>query len=179
MPEPISIPRRARGSALLFALAALLIIALGALFTLRGVLIDTGLTGRFGARAKDIPASDLALQWLVTQIEARTGEQPLEISAVGQPWYLATALQQPPTAAYWAACASGPTSTDTCATVPMPAGVPQTAYVFAQPTGRIDPYGCNTRGIEAIYYDLWVHTVDDNGLVAADTESLYKLCLPG
>ncbi len=176
LPLPIAVPARARGSALIFTLAALLIIALGTLFTLRGVLTDASLESHFAARQKNIPASDLALQWLVSQIEAQTSEQPLEIDAAGKPWFLATARASPPDAQYWASCASGVTSTDTCAEATMPAGVPQTAYVFAEPTGRTDPYACNTQGLEAIYYDLWVHTIDDNGAVSTDTESLYKLC---
>ncbi|MHB8409463.1 MAG: hypothetical protein ACYDHY_15450 [Acidiferrobacterales bacterium] len=176
-PSPVAVPARARGSALLFVLAALLIIALGTLFTLRGVLTDASLSGRFSARQKNIPASDLALQWLVSQIEAQASEQPLEIDAVGKPWFLSSPLTAPPSAQYWTSCANTATSTDTCAAVPLPSGVPQSAYVFAEPTGRVDAYACNTSKLEAIYYDLWVHTVDDNGAVATDTESLYKLCV--
>ncbi len=169
---------RSRGSALIFTLAALLVIALGALFTLRGVLTDAGLTGRFGERAKNVPASDLALQYLVTQIESRPAGQMLEIDAVGQPWYLATPLTAAPGPAYWTACENQPaTSQDTCAAVPMPAGVSQTAWVFVEPTGRTDSYACNTRNLDAVYYDLWVHTVDSQGTVATNTEALYKLCV--
>ncbi len=167
---------RQGGSALLFALAALIIIFLGALFTLRGALTDAGLTNRFSERQKDVQASDLALQWVASQIEATTTQQPLEVSATGKSWYLAAPLTLPPTPQYWTTCTSGSTSTDTCAAVPMPSGVPEVAYAFVQPTGRTDPYGCDTQGLDAIYYDIWVHTVVA-GSVASDTESLYKLCV--
>ncbi len=167
---------RQNGSALLFALAALIIIFLGTLFTLRGALTDAGLTNRFSERQKDVQASDLGLQWVVNQIETTTNEQPLEISAVGKSWYLGTALTAPPNAAYWTTCESNSTSTDTCAQVSMPSSVPEVAYAFVQPTGRTDPYGCNTQGLDAIYYDVWVHTVVASS-VSADTESLYKLCV--
>ncbi len=170
---------RQRGSALLFALAALIIIFLGTLFTLRGALTDAGLTNRFSERQKNIQASDLAQQWVVSQIETSASQQPLEISGVGKQWYLSNPLSAPPGSAtfpnYWTNCETGPSSTDTCAPVPMP-GVPEVAYAFVQPTGRTDPYACQTQGLVAIYYDVWVHTIIA-GSVATDTESLYKLCV--
>ena len=173
---------RQRGSALLFALAALIIIFLGTLFTLRGALTDAGLTNRFSERQKNIQASDLAQQWVASQIKttAMANEQPLEISGVGQQWYLSNPLSAPPGSNsfpnYWTNCETGPSSTDTCAPVPMP-GVPEVAYAFVQPTGRTDTSSCGTRQLIAMYYDIWVHTVIA-GSVATDTESLYKLCLP-
>ncbi len=174
--------RRQRGSALLFALVALLLVFLGAIFTLRGVLTDSGLTDRFSERQKDVQASDLALQWIVSQIAALGTTQALEISATGQPWYLSSPPVSPvptdwPLPAYWQTCSSTPTSTDTCVSVPMPSGVPQSALVFVEPTGRVDPYACNTQGLTAIYYDVWIHTTDARGGVSANTESLYKLCV--
>ena len=59
---------RQRGAILVYALIALLLIFLGALFALRGGLTDTGLTDRFSERQKNTQASDLALQWISTQI---------------------------------------------------------------------------------------------------------------
>lgn len=176
--------RRQRGSALLFALVALLLVFLGAIFTLRGVLTDSGLTDRFSERQKDVQASDLALQWIANQIALLGTTQALEISATGQTWYLSSPPVPPlpigwPLPAYWQTCSSSSTrtSTDTCAQVPMPAHVPQSALVFVEPTGRVDPYACNTQGLTAIYYDVWIHTTDARGGVSADTESLYKLCV--
>jgi len=170
--------QRQRGAVTLFALIALLLMFLGALYTFRGVLLDTSLTDKAAARQKDVQASDLALQWLTKQIIATSQGSPLETTASGQTWFLSA---QPggavtPTAAYWSACEQAPSATQTCAQVAMPSGVPQSAWVFAQPTGRTDAYACNTPGFVAIFYDLWVHTVDPRTGVAADTESLYKLC---
>ena len=179
--------RRQRGSALLFALVALLLVFLGAIFTLRGVLTDSGLTDRFSERQKDVQASDLALQWIANQIAILGTTQALEISATGKTWYLSSPPPPPvppppvppdwPPPAYWQSCSLTSTSTDACVAVPMPAGVPQSALVFVEPTGRVDPYACNTQGLTAIYYDVWIHTTDARGGVSADTESLYKLCV--
>ncbi|WP_156030245.1 hypothetical protein [Thiomonas sp. FB-Cd] len=173
---------RQGGAILLFALVALLIMFLGALFTLRGVLTDTGLTDRYSGRQKNIQTSDLALQWIANQIAALGNQQALEISAGAQPWYLNVQPAQTvvPTAAYWQTCMSNPTSTITCQAVPMPSNVPQSAWTFVEPTGRIDPTACgNTQGLTAIYYDVWTHTIDARGQVSADTESVYKLCVLG
>ncbi|MHB8390695.1 MAG: hypothetical protein ACYDBH_14130 [Acidobacteriaceae bacterium] len=179
-----SLQRRQRGSALLFALVALLLVFLGAIFTLRGVLTDSGLTDRFSERQKDVQASDLGLQWIANQIAVLGTTQALEISATGQPWYLSSPPASPvatdwPPPAYWQTCANPGTrtSTDTCVSVPMPSSVPQSALVFVVPTGRVDPYACNTQGLTAIYYDIWIQTTDARGGVSADTEALYKLCV--
>ncbi len=177
-----SLQRRQRGSALLFALVALLLVFLGAIFTLRGVLTDSGLTDRFSERQKDVQASDLALQWIANQISVLGTTQMLEKSATSEPWYLSSPPVSPvpndwPPPAYWQTCANGSTSTDACDSVPMPSGVPQKAWVFVVPTGRVDPYACNTQGLTAIYYDVWIHTTDSRNGVSADTESLYKLCV--
>lgn len=176
--------RAQRGSVLLYSLIVLLLIFLGALFTLRGVLTDTSLTDRFSERQKNILASDMALQWVVSQIQSAGTAQPLEISAQGQPWFLAV---QPvnavtPGVPYWATCMSNSTSTDTCAQATLAATgaavqPTQTAWVFVQPTGRTDSSACNTTGLTAIYYDIWIHTIDARAQVATDTESVYKLCM--
>ncbi len=174
-------PTRQRGSVLLFALIALLLLFIGALFTFRGVLTDTGLTDRFSQRQKNFNASDLALQWIATQIGSAGNTQPLEVSASSQSWFLnvSPGANVQPNAAYWATCIAGSTAQDKCASVPMPTGVGQSAWVFVQPTGRVDPYACNTQGLTAVYYDLWIHTVDARQQSPADVESLYKLCVLG
>ncbi len=177
-----SLQRQQRGSALLFALVALLLVFLGAIFTLRGVLTDSGLTDRFSERQKDVQASDLGLQWIANQIAVLGTTQALEISATGQHWYLSSPPVPPvaadwPPPAYWQNCATTLTPTDTCVSVPMPSSVPQSALVFVAPTGRVDSSACNSEGLTAIYYDIWIHTTDARGGVSADTEALYKLCV--
>ncbi len=170
---------RQRGAILVYALIALLLIFLGALFALRGGLTDTGLTDRFSERQKNTQASDLALQWISTQIGTTGASSPLEISATSQAWFLNVPAAQAvvPTPDYWLTCMAKSTSTDTCAQVTMPSGTTQTAWVFVQPTGRTDTSACNTQGLTAVYYDVWVHTVDARGQVNTDTEAVYKLCI--
>ena len=170
---------RQRGAILVYALIALLLIFLGALFALRGGLTDTGLTDRFSERQKNTQASDLALQWISTQIGTTGATSPLEVSATSQSWYLnvSPANAVTPTPDYWLTCINKPTSTDTCAKATMPSGATQTAWVFVQPTGRTDTSACNTQGLTAVYYDVWVHTLDARGQVGTDTEAVYKLCI--
>ncbi len=169
-----------RGSITLFALIALLLMFLGALYTFRGALLDTSLTDKAAMRQKDVQASDFALQWLTNQIVTTSQGQPLETAATSSAWFLPA---QPgglvtPNAAYWTACKSGGSTTQVCAQVTMPSGVSQQAWAFAQPTGRTDPYGCSSSAFVALFYDLWIHTQDPRTGVSADTESLYKLCIP-
>jgi hypothetical protein len=141
------------------------------------------LTDRFSERQKNIQASDLALQWIVSQIGTYGTTQPLEVSAQGQPWFLgvqpanAVTPGVAPNASYWSTCMSAATSTDTCAQATLPTSATQTAWVFVQPTGRTDTTACNTLGLTAIYYDIWVHTIDARQQVATDTEAVYKLCI--
>ena len=153
--------RQQRGSVLLLSLIILMLMFLGTLFTLRGVLTDTALTDSFSERQKDVQASDLALQWAVSEIKPLI---PLESNAPGQLWWrtvLPTQAQQPDQA-YWNTCMKKPVGTTTCAQATMPNGTPQTAWWFAQPTGIAGDY------------DIWVHTSDSRGKVFTDTESLYQ-----
>ena len=182
----LSRPRRPpsqRGAILIYTLIALLLIFLGALFALRAGVTDTTLTDRFSERQKNTQASDLALQWIVSQIGTTAVSAPLEVSAQGKAWFLdiGAANAKPPTAAYWATCMSGSTSSDTCAqatlTTASPSNITQTAWVFVQPTGRTDSQACNTQGLTAVYYDIWVHTLDARQQVTTDTEAVYKLCV--
>lgn len=164
---------------LLFALIALLIMFIGALFTFRGAMMDTSLTDKFSQRQKNVQASDLALQWVANQIAVQGSAQPLEVAAVGQPWYLNVPPAQAitPTPAYWSTCMASPTATDTCGQVTLANHAPQQSWAFVEPTGRIDPYACHVQNMTALYYDVWVHTVDPRTNVAADVESIYKLCV--
>jgi Tfp pilus assembly protein PilX len=176
---PAAAPRRERGAILVYALIALLLMFLGALFALRQGLTDTSLTDRFSERQKNTQASDLALQWISTQIGTTGLTSPLEVSASSQSWFRAVpaASAAAPSQSYWQTCMSKSTSTDTCAQASMPTGTTQTAWVFVQPTGRTDTSACNTQGLTAVYYDVWIHTLDARGQVGTDTEAVYKLCI--
>lgn len=173
------VARRQRGAILVYALIALLLIFLGALFALRGSLTDTGLTDHFSERQKNTQASDLALQWITTQIGTVGLTSPLEISATSQSWFLNVPAVDAvvPSQTYWLTCINNPTSSDTCAQATLPTGTTQTAWVFVQPTGRTDTSACNTQGLTAVYYDIWVHTLDARQQVMTDTEAVYKLCI--
>lgn len=163
------------GSILLVTLVALLLMFIGALFTLRGVLTDSALTDAFSQRQKDTQASTLALQALVQKIQQScsvNGGPVLQICGSGQPWMLLSPLTAPPTPAYWSACANGSTSSATCASISLANGAPQQAWGFVQWTGRSE--SSNSQGITAWYYDVWIHTVDPRTHVAVDTESLYR-----
>lgn len=61
----------------------------------------------------------------------------------------------------------------------MPSDVTQSAWLFVEPTGRVDPYACSTQGFTAMYYDVWIHTLDQRGNLSADIEGIYKLCISG
>ncbi len=178
-PHRLANSRRQRGAILIYSLIALLLIFLGALFALRGGLTDTGLTDRFSERQKNTQASDLALQWVSSQIASTGATSPLEISASSQTWYrpVAAASASVPDQQYWLTCINNPTTTDTCAQATMPSGVTQTAWVFVQPTGRTDTSSCGSGGESAVYYDVWIHTLDARGQVGTDTEAVYRLCV--
>ncbi len=179
--RPVRLARsgRQRGAILVYSLIALLLIFLGALFALRGGLTDTGLTDRFSERQKNIQASDLALQWISSQIASTGATSPLELSAGSQTWYrpVAAASASVPDQQYWLTCINNATTTDTCAQATMPTGTSQTAWVFVQPTGRTDTSSCGTSGESAVYYDVWIHTLDARGQVGTDTEAVYRLCV--
>ncbi len=192
---PTSFSRqRQRGSILLYSLVALLLMFLGVLFALRGSLNDTALTDHYSQRQKNLQASDLALQSILSTDLApyAAAANELEVAASGQSWFYNAQPTQMVDAgnapAYWRSCiatASGGsssgsgwsgTTTPTCAKLPTLAGG-QTAWFFVQPTGVTDGAGCGTSGMTAVYYDIWIHTADPRSQVWADTESVYRLCV--
>ena len=174
----ISARKSQQGTITLFALIALLLMFLGALYTFRGDLIDTSLTDKAAVRQKNVQVSYMGLQWLTNQIMTASGGNPLEIFAQGQPWYLSTQNPITPNPQYWSDCRAGWQANAVCASIPMPSGISQQAWGFVQPTGRVDPYACNSPTFTGMFYDVWIHVVDPRTGVAADTESLYKLCVP-
>ncbi len=173
--------RRARGYVLLLVLIALLVLLLGALFTLRTTLLQTVMTGNTLQRQKDVQGSDLALR-LVEQLIVQTSQasdgQALEYAANGKSWFYvpATTPWTPPTySGYWSTCSSTST-TQPCASVAnMPSGY--TASFVVVPTNQpTDPYACQSTGYTAVYYDIFIHTSESSGATGANTETVFKLC---
>lgn len=174
-----SAPARDRqaGYILLVVLVALLLMLLGFLFFMRGTFSDAHMTGNVVQRYKDAQASDMALQIMSDTIAKASNGSPLEITAASQPWFRNVAPgTTAPNAAYWSSCVGGATGSN-CGQVSLPTGVPYTALAVVQPTGRTDPYACQISKYTAVYYDLFIHTVEQNGNTSADTESVYKLCV--
>lgn len=194
--------RTQAGMATLLVLVSLLVLFIGALFAFRADLTDTGLTDHFSQRQQAVISSDLALQWIATQMLDQSGGEALEVTGAGQPWFLSnppnpsnggawppanwqactpgdTSSTAPvcPAPSYWSSCIAGNSTTDTCASVPMPASTGKQAWGVVIPTGFSDPYACATQGMVAMYYDIWTHVVDPRTQVSADSESLYKLCV--
>ncbi len=180
--------RRQRGYVLFVSLIALLVLYLGFLYFIHGTLSDAQLTGNAVQRSKNLQASDLALRAVMQQIDqiAASG-QMLEISATSQAWWRAvnpgTAI---PDATYWSQCAQSTDPTARCEQVAAPTGSSLPGHyadqyqslAVVQPTGRFDSYSCQIPQYTAVYYDIVIHTAEANGRTAADTETVYKLCVP-
>ena len=163
---------RQRGLVLLATLVALLLLGLAALMLLRGILGDAVSTGAVNQHLKLVAQSDQATQQLIQDIAAATAQgQPLEVSAQGQSWFVASAA--PPTAASWARCTAGGSG---CAALnSLGAGV--SAWGVVRTTGQVDPYGCGSPQYAAVQYAIDVLVRDPKGVGAA-TETLYKVCFP-
>lgn len=166
-----------QGTVTLFVLVALLVLFIGAMFSFRADLIDTGLVDHFAQRQQGVINSDKALQWLSDQILATSGGAPLEIASNAPKWFVSPALGSTPSAAYWSQCMNNGTG---CA--PIQSGVLAPgiqAWTFVQPTGRTDAYGCTTSGTTAVYYDVWMHLLNKRTQTSENIESVYKLCVNG
>uniref|UniRef100_E6PKK5 Tfp pilus assembly protein PilX n=1 Tax=mine drainage metagenome TaxID=410659 RepID=E6PKK5_9ZZZZ len=181
-----------QGFVLLLTLITLLVLLFGVLFTMRGTLLQTAMTGNTMQRQKDVQASDLALRQ-VQQVIIQTANQSgsptaLEISANGQPWFYiptTTPWSVPGTSAaptYWSTCAAA----GTCETVaqaaqglnppPPPLAGGYLAWVTVVPTNLpTDAYSCPT-GLTANYYDIFLRTQEANATTAVNTETVFKLC---
>lgn len=170
--------RRQAGNILLTTLIVMLLVFLGFLYMARDTLVDTQLTGHMSARQKAIQAGDLALRMLEESILSASAGQPLEIAAAGQPWYRPVPPgQSGPDLNYWAHC-QGASPPANCGVVSLPPGVPYSAYAVVQPTGRTDDFSCGLSQYKALYYDIFLHLVASSPQsTAADTETVYKLCV--
>ncbi len=176
--------RSQRGSILFFTLVVMLLLFLGAAYTLRGAITDSGLTDSFSERQKNIATSDLATQMIASLIATTAAVQPLEISAASQPWFINPGVGNfiQPTPSYWATCMAGADASHKCHQLSgLPSSISQTVWFFVQPTGQSDASACqaqtSSQSFIALYYDVWVHTIDARGRAPADVESVYKLCV--
>ncbi|SCC91810.1 conserved hypothetical protein [Thiomonas sp. X19] len=187
-----------QGFVLLLTLITLLVLLFGVLFTMRGTLLQTAMTGNTMQRQKDVQASDLALrqvQQAIIQTANNAGDVPLEIAATGKAWFYippnnGSVWPAPGTgtgapATYWQTCQASGTC-DTVANVasvinPAPPALPggYTALATVVPTNQpTDAYSCGNTGFTATYYDIFLHTQEANATTAATTETVFKLCTP-
>jgi Tfp pilus assembly protein PilX len=178
-----------QGFVLLLSLITLLVLLFGVLFTMRGTLLQTAITGNTLQRQKNVQASDLVLrkvQQVIINTVQGAGNLPLEVAASGKPWFYVpsastTAWTVPGSSAavsYWANCQGN----KTCDTISdMDSSVTgYDALVTVVPTNLpVDNYGCQTSGYVASYYDIFIHTTEANGSTGASTETVFKLCTPG
>ena len=189
-----------QGFVLLLTLLTLLVLLFGVLFTMRGTLLQTAMTGNTLQRQKDVQASDLALrqvQQAIIQTANNAGDVPLEIAATGKAWFyippVSTATPPIPwvnpgigtNANFWQTCQASGTC-DTVANVasaisPAPPALPggYTALATVVPTNQpTDAYSCGNTGFTATYYDIFLRTQEANAVTAVNTETVFKLCTP-
>lgn len=192
---------RQDGYVLLLTLITLLVLLFGILFTMRGTLLQTEMTGNTLQRQKNVQAGDLALrqvQQAIIQTSQNAGTVPLEIAAGSTHWFYippaSTATPPVPWAApgtganatFWQTCQSAgqcDTLSNVAAVInPAPPAIASgyTALVTVVPTNLpTDAYSCGTTGYTATYYDIFMHLQEANGQTAVNTESVFKLCTPG
>jgi hypothetical protein len=185
-----------QGFVLLLTLITLLVLLFGVLFTMRGTLLQTAMTGNTLQRQKDVQSSDLALrqvQQAIIQTANNAGDVPLEIAATGKAWFYippnsGSVWPVPGSASaptYWQTC-QGAGTCDTVANVasvisPAPPSLANgyTALVTVVPTNQpTDAYSCGNTGFTATYYDIFLHTQEANATTAVNTETVFKLCTP-
>lgn len=188
-----SAPRRTEsGYVLLLTLITLVVLLFGVLFTMRGNLLQSVMTGNTAQRQKDVQMGDLALRLMQQNILNATsqGTQTLESASLGTgaPWFFIPPSSQltcngntawcNPNAAYWASCSSTSTS-KFCWSLPnMPGGY--TASTVVVPT-NLPPGGLSACGgdpsLTAKYYAIFLHIIEPNGMTSADTQTVFRLCV--
>lgn len=188
-PHRRTAPRAQRGYVLLLTLITLVVLLFGVLFTMRGTLLQTVMTGNTAQRQKDVQMGDLALRLMQQNIltASNQGAQPLEnavLSPNTAPWFFvppASALTCggntrwcEPDPAYWARC-SPTSSTQFCWALPnMPAGY--SAKTVVVPT-NLPPVGACANGQTDKYYAIFLHIVEPNGKTSANTQTVFRLCV--
>jgi len=171
---------RQRGDIMLVTLVFLLLCLLGLVVSMRDSMINTTMNGNNLARQKDVQVADIALRQLETQVLAAYGGQALELSASGQPWWRNVAAgTAAPTGTYWDSCLGNATDSARCGAVSVAvngSALNYTALAVVQPTGRSDSTSCDLAQFQAVYYDLYVHVKESNGVTAVNTETVYRIC---
>lgn len=172
--------RRQRGDTLILTLCILVVLLLGFVYVSRNLLYDTVMAGNNLSRQKNVQVADVAMRNLEQMIFNVYGDQQLEQSGVGQPWYRVVPANTSIPDGYWANCL-GAAAASRCGSVPVTvngSALPYTALAVVQTTGRQpDPYACPNQGFAAYYYDVYIHTVEASGVTSATTETVYKLCV--
>ncbi|MBV8469988.1 MAG: hypothetical protein JOY60_09040 [Burkholderiaceae bacterium] len=186
----LNIPARSRrsqaGYTLLLVLFTMTALLFGALFTMRGTILQTVMAGNTLQHQKNQQASDMALRLvenLIITTSQGAGSTPLEISAgAGQPWYYTptTTPWTVPSTTFWSSCIAA----SQCGSI---ANVPNGYQVYAVvvPSNLpVDPYNCGTSGLTAVYYDIFLSTMEPNfsssgtaATTSSVTESIFKLCV--
>jgi hypothetical protein len=181
----MSAGRRQRGDIMLVTLVFLLVLLLGLLVSMRDGIVTTTMTGNNLVRQKDVQLGDVGLGVLLSTIQTTSAGQTLELTASTQPWWRSVAAgTAPPSGSYWDNCASETTSSATsCGVITLPPGpdglaLPYVAYGVVQPTSAGDSTTCPfTQYNLAVYYVLYVHVKEVNGSTAANSETIYRLCV--
>ena len=192
-PQCRCVPQAQRGYVLLLTLITLVVLLFGVLFTMRGTLLQTVMTGNTEQRQKNIQMGDLALRLMQQNIltASNQGTQTLEsasLSTNATPWFFVPPTTEltcgggtrwcEPDPAYWASCSSTSTS-KLCWNLPNMAehySVKTVVVPTNQPTGGLSACGGNP-SLTAKYYAIFLHIVEPNGKTSADTQTVFRLCV--
>ncbi len=176
--------RAQRGDIMLVTMVFLLVCLLGLIVSMRDGIVTTTMTGNNLVRQKNVHVADLALAVVASNIDAtvKLNAQALSLSATAKNWYRQGGVSAAPTAAYWDTCYTATTSTTTsCGTFsPLTVGtdtLPYTVYAVVQEAQSGLPKSTACQPFTTVYYDVFVHVKESNGATAADTESIYKVCI--
>jgi len=171
------VPGGQQGQVLILTITVLLVLALGFMYVMRRTMIDSVASGNTVARQRDVQVADIALRNFEQTIFNTYGDQRLEISAVGQAWWRPVAAGTALPTNFWSTCAAAGVCSSFAVSVNGQA-LPYTAWVSVQSTGRQpDLYACQMQNFAAYYYDVNIHVVEASGTTAANTETVYKLCV--
>ena len=188
------------GYVLLLTLITLVVLLFGVLFTLRGNLLQSAMTGNTAQKQKNAQAGDLALrqaqQALIVTMQ-NANNQVLDVAASGKPWFYAPTVSPTapasavpgtpgPYANFWTTCSANnqcaPLSSLVSVLTNPPAindasGQPYQILVSVWPTNRAtNAYNCGTTGYTASYYAVYLRITEANGSTAINTQSVIKLC---
>ena len=179
------VARRQRGDILLVVMVFLLVCLLGLVVSMREGIVSTLMGGNNLARQRDVQVSDVATRQVEGLIQANYAGQPLELSpsASTQPWmrFVTSAGPATPTTAYWDACLGNTDTNLRCGSVTPTVNNASLGYsvlAVVQYTGRRDDYACQITGQLALFYDVFLHVKEANGITSSNIETVYRLCVP-